>query len=158
MFSRKRKPAAAKPKTRAGTSLSLIGGELTVSGDIESGGQLHIEGRVDGNVHCAGLGQTESGIIAGDIRADEARIGGLVEGNVTAGTVTIEATGRVMGDVAYDTISIAAGARVEGRLARRVAITTDDQAEPIAISTAQAEEAAPASTLFSGQPTRIAAS
>lgn len=157
MFSKNRKPAVAAKARPRGASLSLIGPEVVVTGHLESAGQFHIEGRIEGDVRCAGLCQSESGVIAGDIQADEARIGGLVEGNVTAATVTIEATGRVTGDVAYDTISVAAGARVDGRLGRRIAVAAGDDALPALIATpAEAQEAGPPRTLFSGRPTRIA--
>ena len=46
--------------------------------------QLHVDGRIDGHVRCAQLCQGTTGIIAGDIVADEARIAGLVEGTVNA--------------------------------------------------------------------------
>jgi cytoskeletal protein CcmA (bactofilin family) len=157
MFSKNRKPAAAARTGPRGASLSLIGPEVVVTGHLDSAGQFHVEGRIEGDVRCAGLCQSESGVIAGDIQAQDARIGGLVEGNVTAATVTIEATGRVTGDVAYDTISIAAGARVDGRLARRIAVAAADDALPALIATpAEAGEESAGRTLFSGRATRIA--
>ena len=155
MFSRKRAGgAAAKPKKAGTAGLSLIGGEMTIGGGVTSEGALHVDGRIDGDVRCASLCQGQSGIIAGDIVAEEARIGGLVEGTVTARSVVIEASGRVAGDVAYDTVSIAAGAQVEGRLARRAALAGDGGllfATPTAPERSIAE-----GTLFSAQPTRIA--
>ena len=99
--------------------LSFIGPEVVVSGDVATSAQLHVDGRIDGCVRCAQLCQGGTGVIAGDIIADEARIGGLVQGPVNARTLIIEGTGRIMGDVTYETISIAAGAQIEGRLAPR---------------------------------------
>lgn len=153
MFSRKRN-AATTPKTRKSGALSLIGVEASIGGNVTSDGAVHVDGRIDGDVRCASLCQGESGVIAGDIIAEEARIGGLVEGTVTARTVTIEASGRVTGDVAYDTIVIAAGASVEGRLARREALAgVGDLLVAMPVASGEREPA----TLFSGQPTRSAA-
>jgi cytoskeletal protein CcmA (bactofilin family) len=154
MFSRKRGAAsAARPKARSGSvSLSVIGAEMTIRGDVTSEGALHVEGTVDGHVRCSSLCQSESGVISGDIQADEARIGGLAQGTVTARNVIIEASGRVAGDVAYDTISIAAGAQVEGRLARRSALAGDDL---LVATAARSERETAEGTLFSAQPTRI---
>ncbi|MGE0178677.1 MAG: polymer-forming cytoskeletal protein [Sphingomonas sp.] len=160
MFSSNRKSAAVgKAKARAAAGLSLIDPALTVSGGLASDGQIHVEGRVDGDVRCVALCQSASGVIAGDIRAEEARIGGLVEGNVTAGTVVIEASGRVTGDVAYDTISIAAGARVEGRLARRRALAGADTTSvpPAAAAADEEHDRIDAGGLFSSRPTPIVA-
>jgi cytoskeletal protein CcmA (bactofilin family) len=136
MFSRTQQTRAARPaRANAGAGgLSFIGPEMTIGGDATTTGPLHVEGRIDGHVRCATLIQGESGTIAGDITADEARIAGLVEGTVDARTIIVEATGRVAGDVAYETISIAAGARIEGRLARREALALGADA-PMLIAT-----------------------
>jgi cytoskeletal protein CcmA (bactofilin family) len=159
MFSRKGNGAASavRPRARSGaSSLSLVGAEMTISGDVASEGALHVDGRIDGHVRCTNLCQSESGVISGNIVADEARVAGLVEGTVSARTVLIEANGRVAGDVAYDTISIAAGAQVEGRLARRSALA--EGVDNLLVATpAKAKPAAGEATLFSAQPTRIAA-
>lgn len=154
MFSRKPNGAAARPKAKGG--LSLIGAEMVIGGDVISEGGLHVDGRIDGHVRCATLIQSETGVITGNIVADEARVAGLVEGTVSARSVMIEATGRVTGDVAYDTISIAAGAEVEGRLARRSALAEGVDALLVA-TPAKGRRAAAEATLFSAQPTRIAA-
>lgn len=157
MFSRKgNNVAAARDKGKGGAAgLSLIGAEMTIGGDVTSDGALHVEGRIDGHVRCANLYQSETGVIAGNIVAEEARVAGLVEGTVSARTVLIEATGRVAGDVAYDTISIAAGAQVEGRLARRSALA--EGVDDLLVATRAKPKREPESSLFSAQPTRIAA-
>lgn len=128
MFSRKQSAArpAPKPAKASAPGLSFIGQEVVISGDVATGSQLHVDGRVDGGVRCAQLCQGASGVIAGDIIADEARIGGLVQGTVSAATLVIEASARVTGDVTYQTISIAAGARIDGRLARRDSLASPD--------------------------------
>ena len=125
MFSRNQPASGSTPKaSKSGPSaLSFIGPEVVVSGDVATSAQLHVEGRIDGHVRCGQLCQGSAGVIAGDIVADEARVAGLVEGTVSAATVIIESSARVRGDVSYDTISIAAGAQIDGRLARRQALT-----------------------------------
>lgn len=136
MFSRDKTIGALPKAGRAGPpGLSFIGPEALVSGDLASDAQLHIEGRVDGNVRCAQLVQGSAGTIAGNIHADEARIAGTVEGKVFVGTLFVEASARIQGDVAYETISIDAGAQIEGRLARRGALGPDPDSEPPLIAT-----------------------
>jgi cytoskeletal protein CcmA (bactofilin family) len=153
MFSRKPTGTAAPPKAaKSGPSaLSFIGPEVVISGDLVTSAQLHVDGRIDGNVRCGQLCQGASGIIAGDIIADEARIAGLVQGTIDAATVIVEASARVAGDVSYDTISIAAGARIDGRLGRREALAQNGS--PVLIASASetppAEGAAKGSELFS---------
>ena len=118
--------APAKPGKSGPPGLSFIGAEVVISGDITTSAQLHVDGRVDGSVRCKQLCQGATGIVAGDIVTDEARIAGKVEGTVSGKTVVLEASARVSGDISYETISIAAGARVDGRLARREALAAGE--------------------------------
>ena len=161
MFSRNQPASGAPPKAgKSGpAALSFIGPEVVISGDLVTSAQLHVDGRIDGNVRCGQLCQGESGIIAGDIEADEARIAGVVEGTVSAATVIVEATGRIAGDVSYDTISIAAGARIDGRLARRESLA---QAGPRVLVATPIEPESPAKPsdggeLFAADRKRLAA-
>ena len=135
MFSKNQPPSAARPAKNGAARLSFIGPEVIISGDLATDAQLHVDGRIDGNVRCATLCEGPDGIIAGNIVAEEARLAGTVEGTVSAATVAIEATARILGDVAYDTISIEAGARIEGRLGRRASLGLAGEDEPALIAT-----------------------
>ena len=155
MFSRNPAGSAAPPKPgkSAASALSFIGPEVVISGDLVTSAQLHVDGRIDGHVRCAQLCEGASGIIAGDIVADEARIAGLVQGTVNAATVIVEASGRITGDVTYGTISIAAGAQIDGRLARREALSLDSPPVLIATPTGSAAKSA---ELFTREEKRAA--
>lgn len=144
MFSRNAPTAAAvaKPGKSGASALSFLGPEVVISGDVATTAQIHVDGRIDGNVRCAQLIQGPTGIVAGDILADEARVAGLVQGTVNAATVIVEASARITGDVTYETISIAAGARIDGRLARREALA--QSAAPVLIATPTVPEPEPA--------------
>src|SRR5204862_103080 len=93
-------------KRRGNPRFRRRGPEVIISGDLATDAQIHVDGRIDGNVHCATLCQGPAGIIAGNIIADEARLCGTVEGTVSARNIVVEATARIMGDIAYETISI----------------------------------------------------
>ena len=154
--------APAKPSKAGPPGLSFIGPEVVISGDLTTGAQLHVDGRIDGHVRCAQLCQGTTGIIAGDIVADESRIAGLVQGTVNARSVIIEASARVTGDVTYETISIAAGAQIDGRLARREALATADGGPAMLIATPviteTLEKKVDGAELFPhGEPMRVAA-
>lgn len=117
MFSRSK---TGQPGSSGGrTTYSFIGPEVVVTGDIETPGQLHIDGKVNGDVRCGSLSQGESGAIAGNIAATDARLAGLIDGAVSAGTLLLESTVRVTGDVLYETLTVATGAQVDGRFKRR---------------------------------------
>ena len=115
MFSR----GKAGPVGPKGETFSFIGPEVVVTGDIDTDGQLHIDGKVVGDVRCGSLSQGESGSISGNISAGEAKLAGLIDGAVTAGTLLLEASARVTGDVLYETLTVSTGAQVDGRFKRR---------------------------------------
>ena len=117
MFSKSRNEPQAKPM-RAATAdgtLTIIAADVEIVGNIRSTGDLHIDGKVDGDVVCRTLIQGQSGQLQGTIEADEATIRGLVEGSVRARSVTLEQTARISGDIVHESISIQAGAKVAGR-------------------------------------------
>jgi cytoskeletal protein CcmA (bactofilin family) len=158
MFSRNQPApkAAPKPGKAGAPGLSFIGSEVVISGDITTTAQLHIDGRVDGSVRCAQLCQGARGMVAGDIIADEARVAGHVQGTVNARNVVIEATANVAGDVTYETISIAAGARIDGRLARREALANGEVLIALPKEPAKVESVAGGSELFvRAEPNRL---
>lgn len=133
MFTRVRRAAgaAARPAARQGPgSSSFIGPDVVVSGDVACTGEVRIDGRIEGNVRCEILVQGEGGTITGHIFADAAQLSGLVDGTVRARLVTLEPSARVTGDVTYETLSIAAGAAIEGRLARKEAAAAVTPAVP----------------------------
>ena len=135
MFSRKANGAQ-------GAGLSFLGAETVISGDLATSAQLHLEGRIEGNVRCIRFSEGPTGVVAGNIAAEEARIAGLVEGDVDAATVIVEGSARILGDITYETISIAAGAGIEGRLARRraLAASAPDPADAMLIATPRTAE------------------
>jgi cytoskeletal protein CcmA (bactofilin family) len=104
---------------RGGTAFSYIGSEVTVTGDIATESELHLDGKVIGDVGCGALTQGQSGEVRGNIKAAEARLAGLVDGAVEAGILILEASARVTGDVLYESLSVTAGAEVEGRFKHR---------------------------------------
>ena len=123
------------------SEISYIGPDAVVSGNFSTIGQLHVDGRIEGNVSCGALRQGSSGIIAGNVRAEVAHLAGTVDGQVDGATIELEGTARVTGDVSYDIITMAAGAAVEGRLARRQALRSAVPEEPtVLIATPTGEE------------------
>lgn len=102
-----------------GSGFSFIAPDVVIRGDIEAPGDLHVDGRIEGDVRCRSLIMGASGTIAGNVVADQARVGGTIEGALTVKELTILATAHATGDVAYDSISIEPGGRIEGRFAHR---------------------------------------
>jgi cytoskeletal protein CcmA (bactofilin family) len=117
MFGKDQKGAPVRAGGTAG-ALSFLGSDVTITGNIDGDGNLHIDGRVDGDVTCGAIIIGNTGQVNGNIKASEAKIAGSVNGTVSAQTLTIEASARIDGDLAYDSVSVETGAQVEGRVKR----------------------------------------
>jgi cytoskeletal protein CcmA (bactofilin family) len=128
-------PSAAK---RGSGTLSYIGAEVTVTGNISGGGDIHLDGSVDGDVGCNTLILGSGGRVRGNIMAEKVTLGGSVDGTVSAASLTVEKSARIAGDLSYDMISIENGAQVDGRMMRRNAVS--DTSGLTLVSTATAAE------------------
>jgi cytoskeletal protein CcmA (bactofilin family) len=117
MFSKDQRAAPVRSSAGSG-NLSFLGSDVTITGNIGGDGNLHIDGRVDGDVQCGQLIIGQSGQVNGNVTADQAKIAGAINGTVAAQTLTIESTARITGDLSYDSVSVETGAQVEGRVKR----------------------------------------
>jgi cytoskeletal protein CcmA (bactofilin family) len=79
---------------------------------------MQIDGKVEGNVraHKAVIGS--SGVINGEIVAEEIVIRGEVNGPIRGRLVQLSAGARVVGDIVHGTISVESGAAFEGNIRR----------------------------------------
>jgi cytoskeletal protein CcmA (bactofilin family) len=147
-----------RPAARPGTTFSYIGSEVTVTGDIRTEGELHVDGTVTGDVRCGALTQGAGSEVRGNIQAETARLAGFVDGAVEAGALTLEASARVTGDILYETVAMAEGAEVDGRFKRRRSGggSTAAREEAPKAERAKREPAAP-TPLFGGEQAAEAA-
>ena len=99
--------------------MSVIGTDILVKGDIEAEVDLHIEGRVQGNVRCATLILGERSSVAGNVFAERVRVSGTVEGGIETTDLAIESTARVKGDVTYSRLRIANGGIIQGSMTHK---------------------------------------
>jgi cytoskeletal protein CcmA (bactofilin family) len=109
--------------------MSVIGTGILVTGNIEAEVDLHIEGRVLGDVHCATLILGERGSVTGNVFAERVRVSGSVEGGIETIDLAIEATARVQGDVTYSRLRIANGGIIAGSMTHKPLEETDDAAK-----------------------------
>jgi cytoskeletal protein CcmA (bactofilin family) len=119
MFGKKSETQTTTKAAARRGSFSVLGAEVAVTGDITAA-DLHLDGRIEGDVICGALVLGADGRIAGSLTAESARIAGAIDGAVSVGALIVERTARISGDVAYQTITIEPGAQVDGQL-RRIA-------------------------------------
>ncbi|NCP10757.1 MAG: polymer-forming cytoskeletal protein [Sphingomonadales bacterium] len=101
------------------STFSVLGADVVVTGDIASTVDLHIDGKVQGDLKCANFVQGEGSEIKGAITAETARIAGTVEGSIEARDLVIQRSARIAGDVVYQNLTIENGGKVEGKFSHR---------------------------------------
>ena len=114
------------------STFSVLGADLKVKGDIDASADLHIDGRVEGDVACVSLVQGESGEIVGGVRAESARLAGTVRGTISVRDLVVLKSARIHGDVHYDALTIEQGAQVDGRFSPRT--TSADDATVVSLA------------------------
>jgi cytoskeletal protein CcmA (bactofilin family) len=129
MFKTKTPPPGAalavlpeRPKTlpRAAAVPSVISADMTIRGNLESMGDVQIEGAVIGDVNAEKLVIAAGGSVAGNVVARDVRICGALTGTVRGTMVTLTATARVLGDVHHELLAIETGGLLEGMSRRLV--------------------------------------
>lgn len=123
MFSKKPAPDGRLPAASpmSGATFSILGADLSITGNVTATADLHIDGRIEGDIACAALVQGESSEIHGSVTARSARLSGTVHGAIVASELVILRSARIHGDVTYDALTIEQGAQVDGRFSHRVA-------------------------------------
>lgn len=103
------------------STFSVLGADVVVTGNIAASVDLHLDGRVEGDIQCASLVQGRESVIKGAVTAEVARLAGTVEGSITAKELVIQASARITGDVTYETLTIEQGSQVDGRFSPKSA-------------------------------------
>lgn len=97
---------------------SIITGDVVIEGNVITGGELQIDGTINGDIRARAAVVDVQGVVQGRIVAEDVFIRGRVIGPINAMNVTIVAGGHVEGDVINDTIAIENGAHVDGKIQR----------------------------------------
>jgi cytoskeletal protein CcmA (bactofilin family) len=108
----------AGPELGHSHMVSVLGGGMTVTGDVTGEGELRIEGRVEGSVTTTGrVVVNADGEVAGGIEAQEVVASGKVSGTISArGGVRLRKGCQIEADIEAATIEIEDGGVVNGRI------------------------------------------
>jgi cytoskeletal protein CcmA (bactofilin family) len=100
-------------------SVAQIGKSIHIKGSITSDEPLTIAGSVEGSVSVNGhsLTITAEGNLNADATADNILIEGTAKGHLCATTrMTLRASSTVTGDIVAPALSVAEGAKIQGRV------------------------------------------
>jgi cytoskeletal protein CcmA (bactofilin family) len=97
---------------------TVVDAGLTITGNLQSQGDVQVDGKICGDVHCAHLLVGKDGIITGDIVADQAVVRGKVKGTIRANRVVLQESARVESEIFHKTLSVDEGASFDGQSRR----------------------------------------
>ena len=103
----------------SGAAPSIISADMKVVGNLQSGGDVQIEGSVEGDIKSRTVTIGEKAQINGSVNADTASILGSINGKINAATVRISKSANVQGDINYEILAIEEGAVINGQIKRR---------------------------------------
>ena len=97
-------------------SINLIGKGTQINGDMNSEGDIRIDGDLTGNIKCSGrLVVGTTGRVNGDINCKNCEIAGSLRGNLTIlEALNLKASSNVKGDIYTGKLSIEPGSVFSG--------------------------------------------
>jgi cytoskeletal protein CcmA (bactofilin family) len=113
-----REPAAIPKAGNPALKESYISPDLVIEGKIEGSGHVRIAGRFKGDVQVQGNVTIENGAqVTGEVKADMVVLGGELNGNVSAvSRVELQSTGVLNGDLTAGSLVVSAGSRMRGQV------------------------------------------
>jgi cytoskeletal protein CcmA (bactofilin family) len=97
---------------------SIIGEDLTITGNVISKGEIQVDGEIQGDVQCGSLLLGEKSQIMGSVVAEDVVVRGRVLGAIRGLRVTLQAQSHVEGDIYHQSLAIEQGAYFEGKSRR----------------------------------------
>jgi cytoskeletal protein CcmA (bactofilin family) len=118
-------PSTASPTARVSpgatyrtgpSAHSMVDEFLTMKGDLESEGDIHVKGKVLGNIRCNLLIVEVDAFVEGGVEAEEVVVRGNAKGTIQADRVRLERTANVDCEIRHNSFSAEEGARIKGSL------------------------------------------
>jgi cytoskeletal protein CcmA (bactofilin family) len=127
-------------KPNGGPTRSVIDAWLKITGNLESEGEVQVDGKIDGDIRCAHLTVGKDATVAGNITADEVVVRGNVKGVIRANRVILQDSAHVESEVFHKKLSIEEGACFEGNSRRCDDPMSAEMEKPAAALQAMADE------------------
>lgn len=137
MFTKTSKDETLKPEIelpRVPAAPSLLSADLTIIGDLNSSGEVQIDGTFTGDIHVDFLTLGVTANVVGDVFANSVRIHGKITGQINAKSVSLAKSAQVKGDILHEKLAIEDGAYLEGHCRRTGTTTTKKEIDnPISL-------------------------
>ena len=111
-------PSAAQSKRsssmKAAGVPSIISADVVLRGNINSAGEVQLDGVLEGDMKASTLIVGEKASVKGEIACESVVVRGRVEGGIRAKQVALAATAHIIGDILHSSLSVESGAHFEG--------------------------------------------
>jgi cytoskeletal protein CcmA (bactofilin family) len=114
---------------------SIIGEDLTITGNVTSKGEIQVDGEIQGDVHCGSLLLGDKSQVQGSVIAEDVVVRGKVVGSIRGLRVTLQSQSHVEGDIFHQSLAIEQGAYFEGKSRR-----SDDPMAEVKVPAARGEK------------------
>jgi cytoskeletal protein CcmA (bactofilin family) len=114
--------AAVEPaprKVNGAPTRSVIDAWLMITGNLQSEGEVQVDGQIRGDIRCAHLTVGRDAVVNGNISAEEVVVRGKVTGVIRANRVILQDSAHVESEIFHKKLSIEEGANFEGTSCRR---------------------------------------
>ena len=105
---------SARAQDSRSLSISTISEDLTITGNVESQGELQLNGQVQGDVRCVVLVLGENAELEGNVVAEDVMVRGRLIGSVRAQKVMLQSTAHVEGNLVHKSLAVEHGTHFEG--------------------------------------------
>ena len=110
-------------------SNNIIGEGSILTGNLNSSGNIRLEGKVKGDITSSSkVACGETSIVDGNVTADNAEIAGKVTGKVNVNDLLIlKSSAKIQGDISTNNLVIESGASFNGACAMGIEESEDDE-------------------------------
>lgn len=129
-FSNGRPAAAFVPANEPGaepaplrTPPSIISAHTEMTGSINTTDELHVHGKIKGDVRAAAITVCAGAVVQGDLTAETIVIDGAVEGRIEGQHVLLRGGAVVSGEIVHGSLGIDTAALFEGTIKRAATAT-----------------------------------
>ncbi len=117
-FKKKTNRSGGSAARSARVGPSIIGADVVIQGNIVTGGDLQVEGTIQGDVRAAAVVVGPQGTIHGEVSGDEIAVQGRVIGPIRGLRVQVFSGAHVDGDIVHDSLAVETGAFCQGNIRR----------------------------------------
>ncbi len=99
------------------TVKTIIAEDIEITGNIKSASQIQFDGKLNGDLNCAGVAMLgKSALVKGNVIAESVIIAGSISGNITAkDRIEMKSTAKVQGDIRAKRLTVEDGVTFIGK-------------------------------------------